>query len=252
MYYHVIFRSDGDTIAVKNLEKSYVVDSIVLPFINGQVTLVRYGGRINMVNMKAVPRVSIYRSEKEINENISKVISSVGDEDCDVTECTSEVLRDVRLMNSNQESRSLLQKTFSETKPQVFVIMKFGDALLDSAYEGVIRPVIKSFGLSSLRVDEVENSGKISEQILEGIASSKYVLADLTGERPNCYYECGFAHALGKELILTINSKEKIHFDLADHRFISWSTEAELRQALMRRFKILEPKKASTKRRKMS
>ena len=34
------------------------------------------------------------------------------------------------------------------------------------------------------------------------------VLADLTGERPNCYFEAGYAHALGKQLILTIRKGE--------------------------------------------
>jgi nucleoside 2-deoxyribosyltransferase len=110
--------------------------------------------------------------------------------------------------------------------------MKFGDEELDSAYDGVIEPIISDNGLTAIRVDKIRDSGKINDQILENIAKSKFIISDLTGERPNCYYETGFAHALGKELILTIKEKEKIHFDLAGYRFIIWKTESDLRKKL--------------------
>lgn len=121
----------------------------------------------------------------------------------------------------------------------VFVIMKFGDNQLNSAYEGVIKPLIQEAGLEPLRIDEVQDAGKITDQVLEGIATSRLVLADLSGERPNCYYEAGYAHSIGKELILTIRKGEKIHFDLAGHRFIQWETEAELRRGLSARLESM-------------
>jgi nucleoside 2-deoxyribosyltransferase len=83
-----------------------------------------------------------------------------------------------------------------------------------------------------LRVDEIRDSGKIADQILDSISKSELVLAELSGERPNCYYEAGFAHALGKELIFCIRETDAIHFDLAAHRFIKWGTEADLRRLL--------------------
>jgi hypothetical protein len=68
--------------------------------------------------------------------------------------------------------------------------MKFGDKILDSAYDGVIEPLLENeFNLKSIRVDKFQNSGKINDQIIEMISTSKYVLADLTGERPNTYYD---------------------------------------------------------------
>ncbi len=78
--------------------------------------------------------------------------------------------------------------------------------------------------------------------LLENIADSKVILADLSGERPNCYYEAGFAHALGKEIIFSIKKGDAIHFDLAGHRFIRWSTEAEFRRSLRARLEALEAK----------
>ena len=76
--------------------------------------------------------------------------------------------------------------------------------------------------------------------MLENIAQSKIGIAELTGERPNCYYECGYAHALGREIIFVIRKGESIHFDLSTHRFIQWDTEDELRRKLRRRLDALE------------
>ena len=151
-----------------------------------------------------------------------------------------------KIKSASANTTSLLEKAFQPTKEQVFVIMKFGDAILDSAYEGAYKSISEQFNLRCFRIDEIEDSGKISEQILEQIAESKYIIADLTGSRPNCYYECGFAHALGKELILSVHKDDSIHFDLSGHRFIQWSTESELRRKLKQRFKTLESKEAKS------
>lgn len=121
----------------------------------------------------------------------------------------------------------------------MFVVMKFGDDELDSAYEGVIEPIGHDYGFHVRRIDEVQDSGNITHQILESISSSSVVLADLTGERPNCYYEAGYAHARGKEMILAIKHGSSVHFDLAAHRFITWKTEAEYRRKLRERLESM-------------
>jgi len=121
-----------------------------------------------------------------------------------------------------------------------FVIMKFGDKILDSAYEGVYESLLSEFGYSAIRVDHVQNSGPIPEQIYENIRTADLVLADLSGERPNCYYETGYAHALEKEMILTIKEEDRIHFDLSHYRFIVWDTESNLRRKLRKRLELMD------------
>ena len=97
----------------------------------------------------------------------------------------------------------------------------------------------QAFGYAVVRIDEVQDGGNISAQILENVARSAIVVAELSGGRPNCYYEAGYAHALGKEMIFVIRKGQKIPFDLSTHRFIQWETEAELRERLQQRLDSL-------------
>ena len=60
--------------------------------------------------------------------------------------------------------------------------------------------------------------GKIKDEI----KNSQFIIADLTDERPSCYFEAGFAEGLKKHIIYVaskdsvINPKQsnKIHFDI--------------------------------------
>ena len=156
---------------------------------------------------------------------------------------TEEFVNEIRVLQSAPATRSLLQQAVSEPQNQIFVVMKFGDASLDSAYEGVIKPVGAEYGYKVLRVDEIQDSGHITSQILESIATSKIVLAEMTAERPNCYYEAGYAHALGKEIIFCIKAGGAVHFDLASYRFIKWDTEAMLRRKLRERLQAYSESK---------
>lgn len=115
---------------------------------------------------------------------------------------------------------------------KAFVVMKFGDEDLDSAYLGAMKPVLEAGGYTVKRIDEVPDSGEINDQVRNEIEGSSLVLADLTDERPNCYYEAGYAHALGKKVVLTAREGTVIHFDLKTHRVIYWKNEQRLRERL--------------------
>lgn len=249
MYYHARIEFVLDTtLIVCNSSKEDIIKGVLIPFVNGQVIESDVTGNIHkiLVNMKTATLAKIFKTTETIDE--AKGGEILKSEEMKQNDCTYELIEMVRELQSNPNVTSLLQKAFAQPKNQIFVIMKLSDKYLDSAYHGVIKPLAKELGLDIVRVDEIQDSGKIGDQILENIAFSKYIIADLTGERPNCYYETGFAHALGKELVLTIRKDSAIHFDLAGYRFIQWETEAELREALKERFTSLERKPVSLMR----
>lgn len=230
----------SDTHYYWNHSKENIISKLLIPFINGQVVLISSGGRKKLLNLRSVSRVTLYKTTESLTVTEEKsIITQMDETSFNDNECTEELIKESKLDLASQQSLSLLQKTFLKQENRVFVVMKFDDKMLDSAYEGVIKPTFEKHDISVIRVDEIQNSGKISDQILELISSSKFVFSDLTGSRPNCYYETGFAHAIGKEIILSCHKSEQIHFDLSGYRFIVWETESELRRELEKRIKSL-------------
>ncbi|MBV2180852.1 MAG: hypothetical protein KUL86_06400 [Castellaniella sp.] len=245
MKYHAKLEYGSSSHFFWNFSEESIAEKIVVPFVTGQVIYITIGGKERLFNMKNATFLKVYKTETSLKvQNEKSIIDQMKEQSFDEYDCTREIVGKTQAEGTTKALSSLIQKALQPSKAQLFVIMKFGDALLDSAYEGAYKAIATKFGLECLRIDEVEDSGKISEQILEGIAESRYVLCDLTGARPNCYYETGFAHALGKEIILIANSSEEIHFDLSGHRFIRWSTEEELRKKLSQRLDALESKRS--------
>jgi nucleoside 2-deoxyribosyltransferase len=86
-----------------------------------------------------------------------------------------------------------------------------------------------------VRIDQVEHNDKITLKIFEQLRLADIVVADLTDEKPNCYYELGYSHALNKNVIHTISKKSSIHFDVKDWNFIIYNSIGELKDGLRRR-----------------
>jgi hypothetical protein len=246
MHYHGFLEyGSGPGHIFFNYSQAKLVDELVLPFVNGQIVPLRSGKSEKLFNMKNATFLRIYCTPEKLAATADKSVGQqIQDPAFQTNDCTASLLKSVKQSARSSPTTSLLQKALQPLKPQVFVIMKFGDDVLDSAYNSIYKPAIKRRGLSCLRIDEIPDSGKISDQILEAIAESKYIIADLSGARPNCYYEAGFAHALGKEIILVIREGEAAHFDLQGHRFIQWKTESDLKKKINARLKMLEESNA--------
>lgn len=99
-----------------------------------------------------------------------------------------------------------------------FVVMQFTDEY-NSLYSEVIRPTCEEFKYKVVRADDFYTSGLIIEDITRSIKESTLVIADVTPNNANVFYEVGFAHGIGKPTILLSDRKrEKLPFDISGFR----------------------------------
>jgi hypothetical protein len=125
------------------------------------------------------------------------------------------------------------QKALGKTVHRVFVIMpiqgeKFGTQDEQRIYREfderfkVLERVLGEYDCVAIRIDKEHPLEDLVNRIKEEISKAKFILADLTDERPSCYFEAGYAEALRRPIIY-LASKEsvvhpanptKIHFDV--------------------------------------
>ena len=124
----------------------------------------------------------------------------------------------------------------SVTANTAFVIMSMdaGDPMLEDVSNG-IKDVCKMFGVTAKRSDDFEHSGRITDLILRMIRTSDILIADVSGERPNVYYEIGYAHALNKKPIVYRRLNTRLHFDLSVHNVPEYTNVSDLKHKLERR-----------------
>ncbi len=101
-----------------------------------------------------------------------------------------------------------------------FVMQPFA-APLGGYFELIFKPAIEQAGLKAVRADaDIFHTGKIMDQVWQGIRSAEVLVAELTTKNPNVFYELGLAHALEKPVVLVSSNQEDVPFDLRHIRVI--------------------------------
>lgn len=103
----------------------------------------------------------------------------------------------------------------------------------------VIKPAFEESGYkySVVRADDINRSGSFIKDILESIYSAHVVVADLTGQNPNVFYELGVRHSLRPRTILIAHNLDDIPSDLREYRTIIYDTSAKGASAFKKRIK---------------
>src|SRR5215210_9601270 len=113
----------------------------------------------------------------------------------------------------------------------VFVIMPFKGQDMNDTYAAV-KDECKKLRLHAKRVDENVGSGFVIREITDLIERAEFIVCDLTNERPNVYYELGYAHGVGNEgadILLIAREGTSLHFDIAPLRVQYYSSTENLR-----------------------
>ncbi len=113
-----------------------------------------------------------------------------------------------------------------KTKKQCFIIGPIGDPESDTRkrsdkiFHHILDPVLQECGYSAKRADHIQKPGIITNQIFERIFADDLVIADLTGNNPNVFYELGVRHATQKPCVQIVDIGNKIPFDVSFMRTI--------------------------------
>ncbi|MGE0826132.1 MAG: hypothetical protein AB7G75_30785 [Candidatus Binatia bacterium] len=149
----------------------------------------------------------------------------------------------------------VFKKDYEGRARSVFVAMSFREDQTLKSVRQAIDEAIQQFNaehpnapLFPVRVDEQGGASyEIPARIFQEIDQSTLVIADLTDERPNVYCEIGYAKSRGIPFILTFHKKDptigppwdrtdaqgnRVHFDLAAFRYVTYDNPLQLRDLL--------------------
>jgi len=106
---------------------------------------------------------------------------------------------------------------------------------VEKFFRNVVDYVVKDAGYERFEMGaEVSREPFLNVEIFQTIHSSSLVIVDLTGLRPNCFTELGYALGLKKKVIMTAQEGTKLPFDSASFPCHFWSSKLTDNQRRMR------------------
>lgn len=107
-----------------------------------------------------------------------------------------------------------------------FVLMPFSPDFNDVYKFGIKEPA-RALDIQAERVDEQIYSEGILDRIYKQIDAADIIIADMTGQNVNVFYEVGYAHGRNKLCILLTQNSNDIPFDLKHRRHIVYDGSIE-------------------------
>lgn len=103
---------------------------------------------------------------------------------------------------------------------KLFVAIPYDRNFLDvyRAIEEAAEKASTSFDLR--RMSDVANASLVIRSIYMAIDEADVIIADVSNHHPSVMYEIGYAHALGKPVIIIAQSNERIPFDIMGQRVV--------------------------------
>jgi len=109
---------------------------------------------------------------------------------------------------------------------QAFIIQQIGAKesserrRADEIYNYIIVSAVTAAGLKPYRADLDLTPGAITPKMLTELLNARLVIADLTGNNANVFYELGITHSFARPLISVAGSSSDLPFDAKDERVI--------------------------------
>ncbi len=214
MPFHAIAVLSGDRQkTIPNRSEEQLLSEVILPFVAGGVITAKWGQKKQSYQ---VLELRIY----ETNDSWDKRKGPLSD-----------LIKRKRNQYARFEAKA--QLLLGKGKPRVFVVMpiqgeKHGSQEQQRVYREYderfesLESVVAKFGGVAIRIDKEHPLEDLVGRIKKEIRGAKFIIADLTDERPSCYFEAGFAEALprpviyvaSKQSVIKPGTDTRVHFDI--------------------------------------
>jgi hypothetical protein len=146
---------------------------------------------------------------------------------CDMVEKAVAGLRASVLSTSSRKYRAFIAMQMSKDNPECSAILE------------AIKQTAQIFGVDAQRIDEIESNERITDRMLRAIDCSDLVIADVSDPRENVYYEAGWAHKAGKQVVFVARREVRLPFDIRDYPVVKFGDLEELKDGLARRLMVV-------------
>ncbi len=155
------------------------------------------------------------------------------------SECSRQLDRSLRKGRATLEQAGASVRLLNRAagRKQAFVAMPFC-AELDPVFFA-IRGLLEGANCRYIRADDVTYPRSITDAIIYSILASDLIIADVTGNNPNVFYELGWAHAMNQDVII-LTQEDKIPFDVTTERAIKYKGDEGGIKDLLRRMSRTE------------
>jgi hypothetical protein len=143
---------------------------------------------------------------------------------------------------TNQAVAAIVSLLHALKAPQVFYVRMFNNALpeylsVEKFFRNTVDRLVLELGYEPLQINRGKNEfAWMNQAIFDSLHHSSVVLVDLTGVRPNCFMELGYALGNRQRVIVTARDDTKIPFDAFAVEAFQW-TEVEDPEIQIDRFR---------------
>jgi guanylate kinase len=135
------------------------------------------------------------------------------------------------------QARTILRSELNQQQIDpdlIFVLMSFHPEM-NEVYKAFCTAgrLIRGRNLRIKRIDSQKGDFRITDEILRNIEKAALVIADFTHERPNVYYELGYARGIGKYVLHCAKIGTKLHFDIKDFHTIMYESPMQLQDLIV-------------------
>jgi len=166
---------------------------------------------------------------KVVSDKIEQSVEQKQQEAEDTGEETSKMTDKIqKMIEAAGEDKKKLRP---EVRPHAFVVMPFGKKKggdgspydFNVIYQTLIKPALELAGFESFRADEATASGDILTDMFQELLLADLVIADLSIDNANAFYELGIRHAFRKRGVVHIQAgRAYMPFDIFNVRTLPY------------------------------